>query len=243
MMLCIVGLGLYGTMVIQPLMMEGLLNYPVLTTGLMLAPRGLSGMVSMIVVTQLSKYFDPRWIILSGIVICTSGIWIGTYYSLAINSYLLMWPMILQGFGMGMIFVPLSTIAFSTLPYDLRTEAAGLYSLLRTIGGSIGISIAITIFSRRSQVFWNELGGAINPYNPAVYAFLHPLHLLPTQPLGTAILTSELMQQSTMLAFVNVYAFIAWAFLFMAPFVLLLDRGKKKPPAPIIAIEKPCTKS
>ena len=59
--------------------------------------------------------------------------------------------MILQGFGMGMIFVPLSTIAFSTLSHDLRTEAAGLYSLLRTIGGSIGISIAITIFSRRSR--------------------------------------------------------------------------------------------
>jgi DHA2 family multidrug resistance protein len=125
MLLCIVGLGLYGTMVIQPLMMEGLLNYPVLDTGLMLAPRGISGMVSMVVVTQLAKHFDPRAIILSGIAICTFGIWIGTFYSLNISAMWLMWPMILQGFGMGMIFVPLSTIAFSTLPMDLRTEAAG----------------------------------------------------------------------------------------------------------------------
>lgn len=228
MMLCIVGLGLYGTMVLQPLMMENLLNYPVLATGLLLAPRGISGMISMAVVTQLIKYFDPRWIILAGILICTSGIWVGTSYSLNINSFWLVWPMVIQGFGMGMIFVPLSTIAFSTLSHHLRTEAAGLYSLLRTIGGSIGISVAITVFARRSQVFWNELGGGINPYNPAVYQFLQPLHLLPVQPPGTMILTSELMRQSSMLAFVNVYAFIAWSFLLMVPFVLLLDRGKKK---------------
>lgn len=239
MMLCIVGLGLYGTMVIQPLMMENLLNYPVLTTGLLLAPRGLSGMLSMAVVTQLIKYFDPRWIILSGILICTTGIWVGTYYSLNINSYWLVWPMVLQGFGMGMIFVPLSTIAFSTLSHHMRTEAAGLYSLLRTIGGSIGISVAITIFTRRSQVFWNELGGAINPYNPAVYQFLQPLHLSPVNPQGSLLLTSELLHQSSMLAFVNVYAFIAWSFIFMAPFVLLLDRGKKKAVEQIVPEEKP----
>lgn len=239
MMLCIVGLGLYGTMVIQPLMMEGLLNYPVLTTGLMLAPRGIAGMVSMVVVTKLSQYFDPRWIILSGILICTAGIWIGTSYSTNVNSFWLVWPMVVQGFGMGMIFVPLSTIAFSTLPQTLRTEAAGLYSLLRTIGGSIGISVAITIFSRRSQVFWNELGGAINPYNNSVYHFLTPLHLSPLQPMGAALLTRELSQQSSMLAFVNVYAFIAWAFLCMAPLVFLLNNGKKKAPPQLTATEEP----
>ena len=237
-LLCIVGLGLYGTMVIQPLMMEGLLNYPVLTTGLLLAPRGISGMVSMAVVTVLAKYFDPRWIIFGGILICTAGIWVGTFYSLYVDTYWLVWPMILQGFGMGMIFVPLSTIAFSTLPQALRTEAAGLYSLLRTIGGSIGISIAITIFTRRSQVFWNELGGGINIYNPAVFHYLQPLHLTPTSPLGSALLSGELMRQSSMLAFVNVYAFIAWAFILMTPLVLMLDKTKKKTPEPFVPDEK-----
>ena len=238
-MLSIVGLGLYGTMVLQPLMMEGLFNYPVLTTGILLAPRGLAGMASMVAVTQLIKHFDPRWIIFSGILICTTGIWIGTYYSLSINSHWLVWPMVLQGFGMGMIFVPLSSIAFSTLSQHLRTEAAGLYSLLRTIGGSIGISVAITVFTRRSQVFWNELSGAINPYHPAVYHYLQPLHLSPMQPLGSALLTNELTRQSSMLAFVNVYAFIAWTFLLMAPLVLLLDKGKKKTPARVIPEEEP----
>jgi DHA2 family multidrug resistance protein len=236
-LLCIVGLGLYGTMVIQPLMMEGLLGYPVLTTGLLLAPRGISGMVSMLVVTILAKHFEPRWIILAGILSCTAGIWIGTLYSLEINTFWLVWPMVLQGFGMGMIFVPLSTVAFSTLPQHMRTEAAGLYSLLRTIGGSIGISVAITIFTRRSQVFWNELGGGINIYNPAVYHYLHPLHLAPTSHLGSAILSGQLGQQSSMLAFVNVYAFIAWAFLLMAPLVFVLDSAKKKKMEPLVPDE------
>jgi DHA2 family multidrug resistance protein len=238
-MLCIVGLGLYGTMVIQPLMMEHLLNYPVLTTGLLLAPRGISGMISMALVTQLIKYFDPRWIILSGISICTIGIWAGTYYSLEINTFWLVWPMIFQGLGMGMIFVPLSAIAFSTLSQHLRTEATGLYSLLRTIGGSIGISIAITIFSRRSQVFWNELGGAINPYNLTAYQYLHPLHLSPNSLPGSLVLTNELIQQSSMLAFVNVFAFIAWAFLLMAPLVFILDKGNKSTPPEVIPEEEP----
>lgn len=227
-MLCIIGLGLYGTMVIQPLMMQTLLNYPVLTTGLLLAPRGISGMVSMAVVTRMVKYMEPRWIILCGIIICTVGIWVGTIYSKNINSWWLVWPMIVQGFGMGLIFVPLSTIAFSTLAPHLRTEAAGMYSLLRTIGSSIGISVAITIFSRRSQVFWNELGGSINVYNPAVYEFLKPFHTTPTSPLGTTLLTSQLAQESSMLAFVNVYAFIALAFVLMAPLVLVLDNVKNR---------------
>ena len=226
-MLCIIGLGLYGTMVLQPLLMQTLLNYPVLTTGLLLAPRGIAGMVSMIVVTRLVKFMEPRWIILCGIIICTFGIYVTTVYSKQINSWWLMWPMVVQGFGMGLIFVPLSTIAFSTLEPHLRTEAAGMYSLLRTIGSSIGISIAITIFSRRSQIFWNELGGSITVYNPAVYEFLKPFHVSPVSPLGSALLSSQLAQESSMLAFVNAYAFIALAFIIMAPLVFALDNVKK----------------
>lgn len=236
-MLAIIGLGLYGTMVIQPLMMQTLMNYPVLTTGLILAPRGISGMVSMIFVPKLAKHFEPRIIIFAGIIICTFGIWASTNYSLNINTWWLVWPMIVQGFGMSLIFVPLATIAFSTLEPHHRTEAAGMYSLLRTIGGSIGISIAITIFSRRSQVFWNELGGSINVFNPAVYQFLKPFHLTPESSLGSALLSGQLAQQSSMLAFVNVYAFIAIAFLMMAPMVFILDNVKKKTLAPAIPKE------
>jgi DHA2 family multidrug resistance protein len=228
-LLCVFGLGLYGTMVILPLMMEGLFNYPVLTAGLVMAPRGISGMISMILVGKLIKYIDPRHIILFGLLLGILGTWLCTFYSLDIDISWFIWPMVLQGFGLGMIFVPLATIAFSTLQPALRTEAAGLYSLLRTIGGSIGISITITIYARRSQLFWNELGGGITQYNPAVFDYLNKLHLHPDQPMAIALLTSELGKQASMIAFVNAFTFILCCFCLMIPLALFLKKGKKTP--------------
>ena len=235
-LLCIFGLGLYGMMVIQPIMMEGLFNYPALTTGLMMAPRGISGMVSMMIVGKLITRIDARWLIISGIIISVCGMSIGTNYSITyISPFWLIFPMLLQGFGLGMVFVPLSTVAFSTLPVQTRTEAAGLFSLLRTIGSSIGISVAITIATRRTQIFWNQLGGFITPYNHAVYQYLNPLNLHPNQPLGAMVLTNTLSQQAQMLSFVNVFAFIMWCFIFMIPLALLLKQGKKSVKVPALS--------
>ncbi len=219
--------GMYGILVILPLMMENLLNYSAFTTGLIIAPRGISGMISMFLAGRLISRFDPRWFIILGCIISALGMWVCTFYSLNISPNWLIWPMILQGFGIGFIMVPLSTIAFSTLNNNFRTEGAGLYSLVRTIGGSVGISIAITLFVRRAQVFWNELGGGIQPYNPAVYHYLQALHLKPTQPLGTALLTNELYEQASMLSYINVFYWMIWCFIIMIPLALFLKQGKK----------------
>lgn len=218
-------LALYGTIVIQPLMMEGLLDYPALSAGLMLAPRGISGMISMMIVGKLINRVDPRILITIGIFICIAGIRIGTGYNLEVNTFWLVWPMFLQGFGLGMVFVPLSTIAFSTLPVHLRTEAAGLFSLLRTIGGSIGISIVITFFTRRTQLFWNQLGGGINIYQSPLYTYLQPLNLHPNQPLSNELLATELYRQAAMVSFVNVFDLVMWCFVLMLPLVFFLKRG------------------
>lgn len=230
-LLCAFGLGLYGMMVVQPMMMESLLGYPAFTAGLMLAPRGVAGMVSMMLIGKIISKVDARWLICSGIIISVIGMYIGTHYTLDISPGWIFWPMILQGFGLGMVFVPLSTIAFSTLPMNLRTEAAGLFSLLRTIGGSVGISIAITLFTRRSQYFWNQLGGFIQPYNPAVTQYLQPLHLTPNQAQSAVVLGNELYRQASMVSYINVFAFIMWCFICMIPLVLMLNNGNKKPTA------------
>lgn len=222
-LLCIFGLGFYGVMVLQPLLMEGLLHYPVLTTGLIMAPRGISGMISMMLISRIINHIDPRKIIISGILINSFGVYISTFYSINhISPFWIYTPLLIQGFGLGMIFVPLSTVAYSTLPVVMRTEAAGIYSLLRTIGGSVGISVIITIITRRSQTFWTELGSHITLYNPAVYAYLKPFHLKPTDPMGTQLLATTLHQQAEMLAFVNAFYFIMWSFLLMIPLVLLI---------------------
>lgn len=238
MLLCIFGLGLYGMMVIQPIMMEGLFEYPALTTGLMMAPRGLSGMISMIVVSKIISRIDARWLIVSGILISIMGMRLTTYYSINdISPFWLIFPMLMQGFGLGMIFVPLSTVAFATLPTHLRTEAAGLFSLLRTIGSSIGISVAITLYTRRSQLFWNQLGGFMNNYNSALLPYLKAFHLQPSQPLAAAILQTELARQASMLSFVNVFAFIMWCFVLMIPLALLLKKNDEKISAEHVELE------
>lgn len=228
-LLCIVGLGLYGMMVIQPIMMEGLYDYPALTTGLMMAPRGISGMVSMVIVGKLINRIDARWIIITGILISIAGMLINTNYSVNyISPFWLIIPVLLQGFGLGMIFVPLSTVAYSTLSTHLRTEAAGLFSLLRTIGSSVGISIAITIYTRSTQRFWNLLGGFVNPYNPYLYQYLHDTHLSLANPLSIALFAKEVQQQASMLAFINVFSVIMWCFVMMIPLVMLLSKSKPK---------------
>jgi DHA2 family multidrug resistance protein len=224
-MLCIFGLGLYGMMVIQPMMMEGLMNYPVLTTGLILAPRGIAGMVSMMFISKIIRRVDPRLLIAIGIVICIIGMRMGTYYSLNIDTFWLLFPLILQGFGLGMVFVPLSTIAFSTLPIEVRTEAAGLYSLLRTVGASMGVSVAITVYTRSSQYFWHLWGGFINPYNPALYTYLKSMHLSPHSPTAIQLLSNELMRQADMVSFINVFAFIIYCFMGMIPLTMLIRKS------------------
>ncbi len=235
-LLALMGIGMFGAMVLLPIMLEGVLNYPVLTTGLVMAPRGISGMFSMIVVGKITNYFDARWLIAIGIILSLLGIEGCTHYSENINQWWIIWPLLLQGFGLSMIFVPLSTVAFATLPAEKRADAAGVYSLMRTLGSSIGISVTITLFTRHTQIAWNYLNGFIQPYNPAVYHYLSALNLLPSQPLAASILGQELSNQAQMVAFVSVFYFIMASFIVMLPMVLLLKKAQK--PATVVITEE-----
>lgn len=237
MILAIFGLGLFGTMVVMPLMLQNLMNYPVLMTGLVMAPRGISGMVSMMIVGKIINRYDPRSLVVIGILLCSAGTWAGTYYNLTINTFWIVWPLVVQGLGLGLIFVPLSTIAFSTLPNHLRAEAAGIFSLLRTIGSSVGISIIATIFARHTQIAWNQIGGFIQPYNPQLGTYLHSMHLQASDPLAVGILAQELMRQAQMVSFVNVFAFISWSFIITLPLIFLLKKQQSKQSMAHAAVE------
>ena len=138
-----------------------------------------------------------------------------------------MLPLIIQGFGFGLIFVPLSTIGFSTLSAMARKEAAGMFSLLRTIGSSVGISVIVTIYASHAQISWNQLSGWINPFNPAVSNYLNTANLTLKDPLAPQLLASQVLQQSSMIAFLDAFYLIAWSFVVMIPLVFLLKKPKK----------------
>ncbi len=221
------GLGLFGSMVIQAIMLQDLLDYPAFTTGLTMAPRGISSMIAMIIIGKLSTRVNPRTFIATGILLNLMAIYICTYYSLDISPGWILLPGLMQGFGLGFVMIPLSTMALSTLPPHLVTEGAGLFSLMRTFGFSLGISAVTTILTRHAQIAWNHLGGFINPFNPALYDYLQPLQLTLSNPLSAFVLAQELGAQSMMLAIVDVYIMITWSFICMLPMILLLKTRRK----------------
>ncbi|MFL5521087.1 MAG: DHA2 family efflux MFS transporter permease subunit [Gemmatimonadales bacterium] len=216
------GLGLFGGLVMQPVLLEGLLGYPIVTTGLVMAPRGIATAVAMVVVGRLVGKVDARFLVGTGMLLSAAGSHFMTRYSLDMNTFWIVWPALLQGLGLGLIFVPLSTIAYATLERSRMAEAAGIYSLVRTIGAAVGISIVTTVMTRQAQVLWNELGGHVTRFNPAVLEYLRGMHLSPDDPRAAALLAAQVGKQAQMGAMLDVYQLTVWSFLAMLPLVLLL---------------------
>ncbi|MCG6898447.1 MAG: hypothetical protein LJE75_00415 [Gammaproteobacteria bacterium] len=123
-----------------------------------------------------------------------------------------------------MIFVPLSTLAFDTLPREATAEAAGLFNLMRTIGRSIGISVIATMLTRRTQHHWDMLGGYINPFKPDLHSWLSAHGLPLNDPLTAQQLAGELNRQAGMRAFVDAFWLVTWSFIVMTPLVWFLKR-------------------
>lgn len=222
--IALLGLGMFGTIVVQPILLERLLNYPILTTGMIMAPRGIATAISMLIVGRLVGRTDARLLVGAGMAISAVGSHFMTHYSLDVDAFWIIWPAMLQGLGMGLIFVPLSTIAYATLPRARMAEAAGLYSLVRTMGSAIGISIVTTLLSRQGQVLWNELGGRLTRFNPAVRHYLQGLHLAPDSPKAAALMAEQMARQAEMLAMIDVFQLITWSFVAMLPLVFLLKK-------------------
>ena len=231
------GLSLYGGMLLQPMMLENLLGYPAMDTGLAMMPRGLASMFSMMLVGKLSGKVNPKMMIAFGIIVSIIGSYLMTGFNLNISGASLMVPLLLQGLGIGFIFAPLSAIAFSTLPRELATEGAGIYSLIRSLGASIGISLVTTYFARNTQASWDHLRGFVQPFNPALMNYLAPLHLKPDGA-GLAVIAQQVNLQAQMSGLIAAFWLITASFVVMVPLLLLLKPGNKsKDDAPVMMAE------
>jgi DHA2 family multidrug resistance protein len=225
------GVGMLSTIALQPLFLEHLLGYPASTAGLVMAPRGIAVMAGMVIVAVLISNIDSRWLVFFGLVLAAGGTYVTTAtYNLNIDTFWIIAPTIVQGIGMGMIFVPLSTLAYQTLPKSASDQAASIFNIARTIGGSVGIAIAATILTRTANQNWQTLGGAIDPYNPAFQEWLRATGVSASDPLAQQMLGAELTRQSMMVGFVEAFGFITLSFLVLLPFVFLLkDTGEASP--------------
>ena len=181
----------------------------------------------MIFVGKFVGRIPPRNFIFAGILASIAGNYLMTGFTSDITANDLIVPMMLQGVGMGLIFVPISTLAFTTLPREIAAEAAGIYSLIRALGSSFGISILATYFSRDTQQNWNLLRGQVNVYNDALHAYLAPLHMGVQDAQGVAMAAREVLHQAQNIGYIDSFWFATVNFVMMLPLLLLLRTPAK----------------
>jgi DHA2 family multidrug resistance protein len=186
----------------------------------------------MLIVGRVIGKVGAKPLIYFGIATGILGAWMMTHVSFNTTSASLIVPLVLQGVGIGCVFVPLSAVAFATLPKALTAEAAGAYNLIRSIGSSIGISIVSVSLVRGAQASWGVLRGYVDPFRPEVRQYLDPLHL-EAQGRGLALVAQQAAVQAQMLGLLRAFWVIVVSFLVMIPLVMLLKPGRpgQGPPA------------
>ncbi|RID92011.1 DHA2 family efflux MFS transporter permease subunit [Gemmobacter lutimaris] len=218
----IVGIILLASLALLPPMLSRIFGYPVITTGLVMAPRGVGTMISMLLVGRLVRHVDARLLVIAGLSLTAISLWEMTGFSPQMDAFPVIRSGVVQGLGLGLVFVPLSTIAFSTLEPRFRADATSLFSLVRNIGSSIGISIVSTMLTRNIQVNHAELGAFINPFNPALWAYS------PAAASGntTALLSMDALVnvQAAMVAYIDDFWLMMWVSLAAVPLALILRR-------------------
>jgi DHA2 family multidrug resistance protein len=232
MLMFAVGMIMTGTLALLPTMLQQLMNYPALTTGLVTAPRGLGTMVAMFVVARLINRVDNRLIILFGFLLTAVSMWQMSRFSLYMGPEPVIFSGIIQGFGLGCTFVPLNIIALSTLPRHILTQGTAIRSLMRNLGGSIGISILVATLAENTQIVHSRLVESLRPDNPMAQApFLHAPFSL-TTPSGVAALNAEVTRQAAMVGYVNDFKLMMIIALASLPLLLLLRETGRGPAAP-----------
>jgi DHA2 family multidrug resistance protein len=233
------GVGIYSTVTVLPLFFQELLGYTAFTAGLVVAPRGIGAICGMPIIGYLSNKIDPRWLLTFGFF--TFGL--TTLYfgniTLELSPTTLLLPILITGFGLSFIFVPISTAAYGTLDNKQIGNASGIFNLFRNVGGSIGISVAQTLLVRRADVHQNEIVNSVpvtgqqfqnslGATRQALTGFFGPSNTLaPAQ----ATLYQQLNRQASLWAFVDVFRWLS-LLCFLCVAIVWLFRKVKPGKAP-----------
>ena len=221
-----VGVILFATSALLAPYLQTLGNYPVFTAGLAMAPRGLGTMAAMFVAGRLASRFDPRKVMAIGVLILSWTLWEMTGWTPDVSMRTLVTATILQGVGLGFVFIPLNLVAFATLDPAMRTDGTSLISLLRNLGSAIGISAMSAMLTRNTQIVHSDLAMHVSPLNrvfdmPAIHRWWDPS----TIP-GAALLNQEITRQASIIAYADDF----WLLMVLALSMLVLLPLMKRPP-------------
>ncbi len=217
----LIGVVLFATLALIPPMLQNEMNYPVMLTGFVTSPRGMGTMLAMVLVGRLIGKYDVRLIMAAGLGITAFSLWQMTHFSLLMDDTGVIVSGLLQGFGIGLSYVPLSTVAFSSLPATRRNEGTAFFNLLRNICSSMGISIVQPLLTRNIQINHSTLARQITPYALHSPAFAgHSPHL--ANPANALVLNGMITRQAAMIAYIDDYTLMMFITLAVIPLLLLL---------------------
>jgi DHA2 family multidrug resistance protein len=230
------GFVLYGVTALLPLFLQTLLGYPALDSGLAVSPRGVGAIVSMVVVGMLVNYVDGRLLLAFGFGIFAYSIFLLSRINLSISMVSVALPNLINGFAGGFIFVPLTTMAMGRLSKEKIGNAAGIYNLMRNIGGSVGIATVTTLLVRGAQVHQHYLVGNVTAGSPAASDLLGGLQkafslggadAYTSHQKALGALYGVVRQQASLLAYVDNFRFLAFLALLCIPLALLFKGVQK----------------
>src|SRR6266536_3268439 len=207
-------------------------GYGVAEAGLLMVPRGVGTMIAMMVAGRLSNRVDPRLLMLIGLLMIAGSMWQMTGWTPAISIWSFTVTSVIQGFGLGFVFIPLQVIAFATLAVELRTEGTALFSLMRNVGSAIGISITSFLLAQNTQVMHAELAAHVTPFNRMLQTGGAYLFWNVTRHRGLSALNDEITRQAQIIAYANDFKFMLMITLPTVLLLLLMRRPRTGAPPP-----------
>ncbi|HEY6006964.1 MAG TPA: DHA2 family efflux MFS transporter permease subunit, partial [Geobacteraceae bacterium] len=231
----IVGFCLYSSIMLIPLFLQTLMGYTATRAGMVLAPGGVATLITMPFVGAIIQRHDGRKVVFTGLIVGAVSMFLMRGFTLEASYWDFVWPRVVLGFGLAMMFVPLTTVTLSTIERMEMGNATGIFNLLRNIGGSVGIAISATLLARYSQFYQNSLATHVTPYQPLVQQRLAAmkntfiakgLDAVTADQRALASLYAVVRRQAGILAYNRIFWVVGFTFLAVIPLLLLLKRPR-----------------
>lgn len=220
----VVGAVLLASSAIMPPFLQNLGGYSVLQTGLLLGPRGFGTIAAMILVGRIANRTDPRWLMTVGTTCVAWSLWQMAQWTPSVDYWSMLYVNIIQGFGFGMVFVPLNLVAFATLPGQYRTDGSAFMNLVRNVGSAIGVSISVVVLTYSMQAIRSDLVAYASPFNRALGVNAPAMYYNVQLPFGQALLNGTISIRAAIEAYANDFLFMAYLSLVMYPLIWLMRR-------------------
>ncbi len=233
----VIGIVMFAVMALLPPMLQNLFGYGVIDTGMVLMPRGVGILLSMQISGLLIRRgVDARPVVASGFLLCAFSLWQMSHWSLDVDVFHVIISGLLQGLGMGLVFIPLQVSAFATINPRLRTDGSSLLNLFRSLGASAGISLMTVLLARNIQTSHADLGGNVTAATGHIIDFSTVDRFQALGDTAMVLLDAEVNRQAAMIAYLDDFWLMMWITLAAAPLTLLM-RKNTKPAGPIALSE------